>query len=347
MRTLLLLACAAGAWAQQKPEQPEHIIREQFRFVLVPVTVLDRDGQAVSGLQATEFRLFDNGKLQKITEDVLFHPISVVLAVQRTANMEKILPQVQKVGSMFDTLVMGETGEIAVVGFDHRIELLQDFTSEPGKVGEALKKLTPRGWNNRLNDAANEGINMLRRRPENRRRILVLVGETRDKYSEARLRDILTATEFANIVVYSINVSSLVTNLTGPSLPPRPDPIPPGARHMPDGSVSTASTQAQTYMGNWVPAFKELFSLAKGVFVDNPMEAFTKYTGGREYSFKSQKALENAISDLGSELHSQYMLLYSPNNKEEAGWHEIRVDVMRPGLKVRTRDGYWLAGIPQ
>jgi hypothetical protein len=46
-------------------------------------------------------------------------------------------------------------------------------------------------------------------------------------------------------------------------------------------------------------------------------------------------------------LHSQYLLTYSPNNQEVAGFHNIVVQVTKPDLKIRTRDGYYLAGTPE
>jgi hypothetical protein len=75
----------------------------------------------------------------------------------------------------------------------------------------------------------------------------------------------------------------------------------------------------------------------------------TKYTGGKEYSFVRQEALEQAIADIGEEIHSQYLISYNPNKEVrlEGGLHKIRVEVDRPGLKVRTRPGYWMAGIPE
>ncbi len=100
-------------------------------------------------------------------------------------------------------------------------------------------------------------------------------------------------------------------------------------------------------MGNWIPALKDIFLAAKGVFIPDPLDIFTRYTGGREFSFKTQKALERDIAGLGEELHSQYMLTYSPNTQNEAGFHQIEVRVLKPDLKVRTRDGYWLAGKPE
>ncbi len=73
---------------------------------------------------------------------------------------------------------------------------------------------------------------------------------------------------------------------------------------------------------------------------------FTRFTGGKEYSFLSQKSLERAVTAVGEEIHSQYLLSYNPNNLQEGGFHEIRVEVNRPRLEVRTRPGYWIAGQP-
>ena len=40
----------------------------------------------------------------------------------------------------------------------------------------------------------------------------------------------------------------------------------------------------------------ELFKDVKAIFKDNPVEAFTKGTGGTEYSFYKQRGLEEAIA---------------------------------------------------
>src|SRR5712691_1849957 len=181
MRRFLLGICAASlAAGQEPPKQEPPTIRESFQFVLAPVTVTDRDGKFISGLTPLDFRLFDNGKPQKITEDVASHPISLVVVVQSNAAVEKILPQVQKVGSVIDGLVTGENGEVAVVAFDHRIQTLADFTSDPDKITAALKKLKPGSWSSRMNDAAMEGVHMLRNRPATQRRTMLLISESRD-----------------------------------------------------------------------------------------------------------------------------------------------------------------------
>jgi hypothetical protein len=80
------------------------------------------------------------------------------------------------------------------------------------------------------------------------------------------------------------------------------------------------------------------------VFKKTPAEAFTYFTGGKIYSFAAQKGLEAAVTDIGKELNSQYLLSYSPNDKNEAGFHTIKVEINKPRLDIRTRPGYWWGG---
>jgi VWFA-related protein len=345
--SLAFLVTAALLRAQQPAPQEETTIRTIVQLVLVPVAVMDKSGNFVVDLKPQDFELYDNGKKQKIQEDVLFHPLSLVIAVQANAAMEKILPQVQKLGGVFDGLVTGETGEAAVLAFDHRVQTLQEFTNRPGATGEALKRIKPGSSTSALNDATLRAISMLKNRPKDRRRTLVLIAEPRDGGSESSLREVLTEAELHQVTIYSLNVSRFLTALTGRTEPPRPSPIPPGARHLPGpGGVNTPTYESQNQMGSWVPALAGIFKGVRGLFVANVLETYTGYTGGREYSFLNYRDLEKAVAGMGAEIHNQYLLSYSPSNLSEAGYHEIEVRVRRGGLSIRARPGYWAAGVP-
>lgn len=146
--------------AKQDASKPDDgsLIVVQSNVVIVPTTVRDRNGQTIDGLQLQDFELYDNNKLQKITADVRDEPLSLVVTVQRSSNIAEILPKIQRIGSMLNQLVSGQDGQMAIIGFDHRIQVMQDFTSETTKISEALKKLTPGSNEHAVIDAVSTSI---------------------------------------------------------------------------------------------------------------------------------------------------------------------------------------------
>ena len=348
-----LLAATLGV-PQQEPsrEQEPTTFRTTVNVIIAPTVVVDRDGNYIEGLQPRDFRLSDNGKLQDIKVDVAYVPISLVVAVQANSHVEPVLGKIKQIAPLLQGLVVGEQGEVAIVAFDHQIKVLQDFTSDSAKIDAAIKQIKPGSSSSRLNDAVMEGARMLRKRPQNRRRVMLVISETRDGSSANKARDVLTEIQFDNISVHTVNINRAITTLLGKPEPPRPDPIPYYARPMPPGVPQTPSSAAQlsgnaTNSANFIPAIVEIFKATKAIFVDNPVEVFTKWTGGKEYSFVTQKDLERAIQRIGEELHSEYLITYVPNNKDEGGYHEIAVAVPgRADARIRTRPGYWIASQP-
>src|SRR5580658_10228133 len=126
MRRLFAVTCIAGLLAaqtptQNPPKQAEAIdkpIVVEHREVLVPVTVQDQSHTSVRGLTLYDFRLLDNGKQQKITQEIAEHPLSVVVLIQANIDVEKILTKIIRQASAIESLVMGSDGEVAVMAFD-------------------------------------------------------------------------------------------------------------------------------------------------------------------------------------------------------------------------------------
>ena len=323
--------------------------------IVVPVTVHDRDGNIVNGLQPRQFHLTDNGKDQNIAVDVSYHPISLVIAIQANGAVEAILPQVKKIGSLLESFVVGDQGEAAVLAFDHRFLLKQDFTNDLSKISDALKKITPGSSTSALIDAMDYGVQLLKHRPENRRRVMLVISETRDAGSEGKMRTTLLDAQLANVIVYTVDMSRMIATLTNKPYPgPGPMnglPATAYSGHLPSNVPATPTTVLQSGIlpgsnADAVPLLIEIFKDVKAIFVDNPAEKMTKATGGQEFSFYKQRGLEEAIQKLGSELHSQYIITYNPNNKDEGGWHDIHVSVDAPkDVKVRARPGYWMAAV--
>lgn len=336
-----------GSPADQPNTGPD-VIRVPVRYVSVPTTVLDPDGHGyVNGLNTTDFELLDNGVPQKISADFSEQPLSVVLAVQANADVEPILPEIRKSGVLLQGLVTGTQGDMAVLAFDHRRQVLQDFTNDPEKLSDAIQKVRAGSSVAALVDAVLEADHMLKRHdPQNvRRRVIVLLSRNVDTGSEAHLRETVRDMQFDNVIVYPIDISKFLTSVLKKTPYPRPQNggVPPeaiGDTRNPGANTETSVIQKED--GNWLNAVPPVLHSIHDLFRRSPAEAFADFTGGRTYSFATQRTLEDAITDIGKDLNSQYLLSYSPNDTKDAGFHTIKVIVDRPGLKIRTRPGYWL-----
>lgn len=351
MSKLLLIAMCVGVTAVA--QEVSDVIRVTTRNVIAPTSVKDRNGSFINGLDVKDFVLRDNGKVQDIKIDQAYIPVSVVLVIQRSAATEPVLPTVMKIGSMLEPLVLTERGEAAIVTFDHRIDTIQDFTNDTEKFKKALAGLRPGSQTRAMSDAVLQAARMLKKRPADRRRVIVLISETQESGSVARVKDALLEVELNNIIVYSVNMSRIVNKIMAKPDYPRPNAIPPSARPVPPGMANTPTTQASMSalggtMGNVIPLFREVFTASKAIFISNPQEVYTKYTGGSEFSFLSLKGFEEAVQKLGDELQNQYIISYSPNKlvQMDGGWHTIEVEVRRAEAVVKTRTGYWLAATP-
>jgi VWFA-related protein len=341
------------------PPSPSDDASGDFRFVtsineiVAPVVVLGRHGDYVNNIQPYDFHLFDYDTEQNINVYASFAPISLVLLIQSNSHVDAILPQVNKIGNLIGPQVIGDSGETALIAYDSRIRLLQDFTTDQRKISLAVKQIHAGSESNRMVDAVAEATRMLKHQPKERRRVILLIGETRDLGSESRTREALIELLLNNIMFYSVDMSRFLTTLTAPQSLARPNQLPPAMYPLPPGVAATPNTVEQMYGLNnraeFIPLLLEVFRDVKAVFRANPVELFTKGTGGSEFGFHSQRTLEDALTSIGERLHAEYTISYQPNNREKGGFHPIRVEVAgHPEVeKIIVRPGYYLAAQQQ
>jgi VWFA-related protein len=302
--------------AQQSPT-----IRTEVPLVMAPVTVTDAKGHYIDGLTAGDFVLTDNQMprpFQLDTSDATLIPISIVAVVQINNYAGAVVAKLHKVGSMIQPLITGKRGDAAVLAFDEKVWTVQDFTSDPSQIEHALEEIQPSAeLQARMVDAVAGAVHRLAQPPTSRRKVILLISEAKDRGSKGKLADVLQAAQRENITIYSASYSAYTAAFTA-----KPEDLPP-----PEG-------------GNLLTIFTELGRMGKA----NAAETFARYTGGRHFSFAKQSSLEKAIAGVGAELHSQYLLSFTPAKSDEAGYHSIEVKLRdRPDAKVRTRPGYWAA----
>jgi VWFA-related protein len=256
---------------------------------------------------------------------------------------------VNRIGNLIGPLMLGTLGEAAVVAFDSRVRTMQDFTSDPDQITEAVRKIHAGSLSSRLVDAVDQAEHMLRNRPKDHQKIVLLISETRDEGSENRGYETLDFLQANNVAVYTVTISRVLGKLTAAPVDEPPDIMPPAHHYMPPIVPATPTNVEQTYgsQGNsaqFVPLIAEIFKDAKAFVKAPAADVFIKGTGGSKFDFYKGKGLEDAIQQMAMELHLQYMLSYSPNNKNEGGWHDIRVEVTgHDKVQVKSRPGYFMA----
>ncbi len=322
--------------------------------VIVPTTVLDPSAKDyVTDLTTKDFEVYDNDTVQKIDTDLVQQPLSVVLAVQANSEVEGFLPKLRNSARLLNGLVTGVNGDIAILAFDHRMQLLQDFTSDPDKLDDAMHKLRAGSSSSAIIDAVLESDHMLRRhdRDGTRRRVIVLLSRDINKGSQAKLNETIRDLQFDNITIYCVDISKTLSAITKDEGYPRPAHGGIPAEGMPapiaGGGVNSITTDEQNaYLGNGLELVPPLLRSIHDLFKKPPARAFTYFTGGLTFNFATEHGLEKAVALIGKDLNSQYVLSYPlrEETKKEPGFHKIVVTVDRPGLKIRTRPGYWWGG---
>ncbi len=342
-----------GVAIQQAP--PETKFKLQSILVSVPVTVRNAGGEMVHDLESGDFRVTDNGVEQRITHFELGgEPISLVVVVETSSRISPLLPQIRKMGILVSQQVTGPTGETAIVGFDDTVQKLLDFTNKADDVERTMARLQEGSSGAKLFDAMSKGVELLTGRASLKagdpggRRVMLVLAEAHDAGSEEKLGEVLRRAQLANVTIYTVGLSSTRADLQRkPDYKPLPSATPEGTFGMPPapGTVQTPTTDMQSREG------VDLLGLAvwavqhaKDQVTSHELEIAAVATGGAHTNTWRDRTIEKVIDEIGGELHSQYSLSYTPSNTQATGYHEIKVDVDRAGLKVRARPGYYLAG---
>ncbi|HEX4001547.1 MAG TPA: VWA domain-containing protein [Candidatus Acidoferrales bacterium] len=310
-------ALAAGAPSQAPqapPTAPQHPIRVVTNEVVVPVTVTDASGEFVLDLLPSDFRIYDDGVEQRIDRwDLGDDPLAVVLVLQTSDRARSMIPAIHSLGSIFTETVMALDGEAAVVTYDSTVDVRQAFTKDHDAVENAIADAPFEDSSMHLYDAMATAVDLLKGEPTTRRRIMLIVGESRDDGSKASFGGVVRDAEHANITIYGIGPSSVTRDLLqdAPSL--------------------------------WAAPAIFLLQQGRNRSKNHDLEVAAAATGGAHYSAVRAETLRDTLDKIGGELHAQYILTYKPNAERAPGFHSIAVSVLRSDITVRARPGYFVA----
>jgi VWFA-related protein len=301
---------------------PDDVISVNTAEVLLPVTVRDQTGLLVTNLTRKDFRVFEDGVEQPLSDLSLRQvPVDVVLMVDASSSVADNLDDFRRAAEGFAEHLAADD-RISLIQFDDQILLLQDWTRSRVQLRRALRRVAP-GMFTRFHDAMLLASRDQLPRGSARHAIIVLtdgIDSGRGTTFEAALRGALQS----QTTVYVISNTEI------------------------ERTKKEAELSALLSASNSVVRFNELRigDLRMGLEALNASERnldrLTKATGGRLYRPTSFNDLDKTYAEVADELRHQYALYYAPLNKKRDGqFRQVRVETTNPVHQVSARIGYY------
>jgi len=186
-------------------------IRVQTDLVNILASVTDANGRPIPDLTQDAFSLSEEGVPQKIErfEAQTNRPLDLALMVDSSMSAYKDLKVEMEAAAHFIRQVVRPGDTLGVFEFDETVTQLSDFSDNVPKLQESVHQIRM-GAGTSIYDALVLGSNALRRRPEGRRRAIVLVtdaGETTSvsKFEDARRVAVDSGTLLYSIIIRPVN----------------------------------------------------------------------------------------------------------------------------------------------
>lgn len=194
--------------AQNPQQDDDDVVRVETDLVVLNVTATNESGAYVHGLERANFKIYEDGKEQRITnfsrEET---PFAAALLLDVSGSMEGRVSMARSAAIRFlDGLRPEDTA--AVYSFHRKVEQVQEF-SPSRDLSQVAYGLNAKG-ETVLHDAILRAANDLASRTEKRRAIVVL-SDGADTRSEASADKALNAALAANATIYTVDMSEQMT----------------------------------------------------------------------------------------------------------------------------------------
>ncbi len=327
-RTLLAFAFACLALAQAPA--PPTPVKVQVNEVIVPVTVTDDKGRFVSNLEATDFRILDEGKEQRIeffsrdrNQPVV---VGFLLDMSNNTRLHWKTYQDAAIDLVLNLLPGDKKFSGYMITYGNEAELQVNTTTDAETLVDRLRKLKP-GGGAALYDAiymACMNRKLVEGEPYDPRRVLIIIGDGHDNASKKGLNEVLEIAQRNLVTIYGMSTVSFGFTSEG------------------DDNLRRLAEETG---GRVEYPLNNLYSDVDG-YLSHPSDdgnyALTVGTGG--YASEISSGIFRAIAGIAGEITTQYILRYVPDvgPGSPKQFRNIKVSVLNlPNVKIRFRKGYF------
>jgi len=282
----------------------DYSLQVSVPLVNVPVLVTTHGGEFIPGLQKDNFRVSEDGVPQKITNfQQAEAPITAVLLVEfASTNYSFIYDMLNNAYGFAQSLKPQDW--VAVISYDMRPQIQQDFTQDKSRVVAALNHLRIPGFSEtNLFDALYDTIDRLER--VQGRKYIILMSTGCDSFSKLNYDQVLKKVKGTrDITIYAISVGQAIRLYAESRGLTR-------YLHC-TGGMQTESTAQLDFLQ-----------------ADNQMSTFAKMTGGKVYLPRFAGEVRDIVGDISNAIRNEYEISYhSTNPKLDGTFRKIKVELV-------------------
>lgn len=331
----LVLACCAtppSRAQQSSPQQPA--IRSTAELVKIDVSVLDKNGDYVGGLEQKDFQVLDNGAAQPLA---FFAPVEApaqVLVILETSPAVYLIHDEHIVAAYALLDGLRADDQVALITYDRAPHPLLAFTAEKPALVQALGQIQYTLGSGQLNfyDSISTAIDWLA--PALGKKAIVLLTTGLDSSPPERYDALLAKLRANDVVIYAVALGGSLRH--------------PAAKKtkQPKGAKSAgANAQSEDHEQNPLSFQK----------ADAALKSLTSITGGQVFFPESLADFARFYREIASALRHQYALGIEPAHDGQL--HTLTIEVLdrdakapsassttppraQPAYRVFARQGY-------
>lgn len=292
---------------QNRPTQEgAPVFRTEVELVSVSVVVRDKNGNFIPGLRKENFRVLEDGVPQEILRvEAAEAPMTIAMVIEFSDLYWEFLYDTLQASYGFVNSLKPEDW-VAVVVYDIKSEILQDFTRNKAAAYDALNQLRIPGFSEtNLFDALTDVL----KRTENveGKKAVLLISSGVDTFSRTRYDQALKIVQASETPIYAIGTGQAVRL--------------------------------------WYEGRGYMSSIAQMDFLqaDNQLRTFARLSGGRAYFPRFEGEFAGIYGDIAASLRNEYTLSYRSTNPARDGkFRKIKAELVAPDgkpLKIVDQKG--------
>ena len=277
----------------QKQQEGGLSIAVEVPVVTMDVVATTARGDVITGLKRENFRLFEDGVPQTITNfGPTEAPITMVVLMEFSARYGGRFSYLAKYWSDALFPALKQQDWVALVTFDMRPKLEVDFTQNKDEVRSAIYHLYFPGFSeSNVYDAILDTVDRLK--DVKGKKSIVVIATGRDTFSKHTYDQTMKALRQTDVPLYIVGLSQVVM----------------------------LTREARGYTGSEIDFVQD----------ENQMKTFAKETGGFAWFPRFEGEIPGIFQQVAAYLRNQYSLTYSPTNRARDGkFRKVKVELVAP-----------------